>query len=372
MPGRVLVDHQLQQLLERDWLFVPGSPNCPNVAASFLQPASLDLPVMNRCFLVKDRVLPYKKLVSELIQSISIVKVDLGAPEGAVLLKGQTYLAHCGRVKLPAHCRGSLSPKSSIGRVDVMVRGVFDGSGLYDTIGCGEEGDLWIEISPRSFNVRLREFQTLSQMMIFSHQDGEEDAEEDKVPLAKRLDLLYTNQGISIQPQVHFNGAIILHLGLTSDDHAPIGWEALATNEVVDLSQVRTHELGLFFRPLHANSNASVTLEKDRFYILATQERISVPTSLSAEMIPFSHHIGELRAHYAGFFDPGFGFPLKGTGGVLEVRPHETVTIFDGQPICLIEYFRNLALPAKPYGQAGNNYQSQRGAKLAKYFQDAV
>ena len=58
-------------------------------------------------------------------------------------------------------------------------------------------------------------------------------------------------------------------------------------------------------------------------------------------MIPFSQHVGELRAHYAGFFDPGFGFGVdgstKGTIGVLEVRPHETITVYDGQPICLME-----------------------------------
>eukprot|EP00961_Rhodomonas_salina_P228888 3093659-Rhodomonas_salina.1 len=53
--------------------------------------------------------------------------------------------------------------------------------------------------------------------------------------------------------------------------------------------------------------------------------RVCVPVHLSAEMVPFSHHVGELRAHYAGFFDPGFGYgregELKGTVGVLEVWP---------------------------------------------------
>ena len=46
---------------------------------------------------------------------------------------------------------------------------------------------------------------------------------------------------------------------------------------------------------------------------------------LSAEMVPFSHHVGELRAHYAGFFDPGFGFgragEIKGTVSILNPRP---------------------------------------------------
>lgn len=59
---------------------------------------------------------------------------------------------------------------------------------------------------------------------------------------------------------------------------------------------------------------------------------------------------------------------LKGTVGVLEVRPHETITIYHGQPICLIQFFFNTATPDKAYGHAGNNYQGQRGPKLAKYF----
>jgi dCTP deaminase len=63
-------------------------------------------------------------------------------------------------------------------------------------------------------------------------------------------------------------------------------------------------------------------------------------------MVPFSHHVGELRAHYAGFFDPGFGYgregELKGAVGVLEVRPHETITIYDGQVThdMLLDYLR--------------------------------
>lgn len=109
-----------------------------------------------------------------------------------------------------------------------------------------------------------------------------------------------------------------------------------------------------------------------RFYILATKERVSVPLHLSAEMVPFSHHVGELRAHYAGFFDPGFGFgaagEINGTVGVLEVRPHETINIYHGQPICLMEFFKNSHPPLRPYGFVGSSYQGQEGPKLAKYF----
>ena len=58
----------------------------------------------------------------------------------------------------------------------------------------------------------------------------------------------------------------------------------------------------------------------------------------------------------------------EGTVGVLEVRPHETITVYDGQPICLMEFYFNAKCPDKPYGLANNNYLKQSGPKLAKFF----
>lgn len=393
-----LNDLEIRDLILNESLFLGDDPIRKHFA-SFVQPASVDLPIENECYLVKDKILPYGRRIRDLIDSLVIMKVDLTS--GAILLKGQTYLARCGTIKMPKHCRGSLSPKSSIGRVDIMVRGIFDGCGLYDSIRGGEEGDLWMEISPRSFNVRVFEKQTFSQMMLFASRIPSHIEEN------FNYSLLFNHNGKSIKPEMHHNGAIVLHLGLTKDDKEEkedeekkeekedclrkrmkenvddiVGWEAIHTNDVVDLSKPNSHPAEQFFRPIFSSQCKDklnghvgidrITLEKDRFYILATKERISIPTMFSAEMIPFSHHIGELRAHYAGFFDPGFGFgrsgEIKGTVGVLEVRPHETVTIFDGQPICLIEYFKNTSKPSVVYGDAGNSYQSQRGAKLAKYF----
>lgn len=303
---------------------------------------------------------------------------------------------------MPEDCRGSLSPKSSIGRVDMMVRGVFDGCGLYDTIDAGQTGELWMEISPKSFNVKAKEGSALSQMMVFKK--GEK---RDRMGWPA---LLFEGKGVPVERvHCHHDGSIVLSIGLSREeeeeegssqeslidrhedhmDNMPtpkkrarkthiLGWEALPTNEIIDLSKVNAHDPTLFFKPIFSSSAGSgsmrdrVTLEKDKFYILATKERISVPTFLSAEMVPFSHHIGELRAHYAGFFDPGFGYgkagEIHGTIGVLEVRPHETMTIFDGQPIALMVFFQNTQEPKVSYGQAGNSYQNQRGPKLAKYF----
>ncbi len=68
---------------------------------------------------------------------------------------------------------------------------------------------------------------------------------------------------------------------------------------MIDLTKIGTHDPRKFFRPIFCHgggaSEGRLTLEKDRFYILATKERVSIPVHLSAEMVPFSHHVGELR-----------------------------------------------------------------------------
>jgi len=60
---------------------------------------------------------------------------------------------------------------------------------------------------------------------------------------------------------------------------------------VIDLTQVGVHDPRKFFRPIASHggnaNDARLTLEKDRFYILATKERVSIPVHLSAEMVSF-------------------------------------------------------------------------------------
>jgi hypothetical protein len=108
-------------------------------------------------------------------------------------------------------------------------------------------------------------------------------------------------------------------------------------------------------------------LEKDTFYILTTKEAIRVPSGYSMELVPSSHLMGELRVHYAWFFDPGWWGDFWRVG-VLEVRPYEDLIIYDGQPICLAQLYTNKAIPDQVYGDAWNNYHQQEWPKLAKYF----
>ena len=57
-----------------------------------------------------------------------------------------------------------------------------------------------------------------------------------------------------------------------------------------------------------------------------------MPPDYAAEMVPFDPLVGEFRVHYAGFFDPGFGYAGAGGRGaraVLEVRSREVPFILE-------------------------------------------
>ncbi len=88
-------------------------------------------------------------------------------------------------------------------------------------------------------------------------------------------------------------------------------------------------------------------------------------------MIAYDTGSGELRTHYAGFFDSGFGGTPEAGGAraVLEVRSHDVpFLIEDGQTFCSMKFEPNTEIPDFVYGtEIESNYQGQ-GLKLGKHF----
>jgi dCTP deaminase len=146
-----------------------------------------------------------------------------------------------------------------------------------------------------------------------------------------------------------------------------------------DLTAMLDYDPLEFWEPIRFHTTSSLILDPDEFYIFMTREAIAVPPEYAAEMMPYDTRAGEFRVHYAGFFDPGFGWDVR-TGragssrGVLEVRSHEIPFLLEhGQTVGWLRYERMAARPDVLYGAgAMSNYQGQ-GLKLAKQFgQSAV
>lgn len=81
---------------------------------------------------------------------------------------------------------------------------------------------------------------------------------------------------------------------------------------------------------------------------------------------------GRIRTHYAGFFDPGFGYGdggVLGTKVVMEVRAREVpFLVCDGQISFKVLYERLAARPERLYGMGlGSSYQYQT-LTLSKHF----
>jgi dCTP deaminase len=90
-------------------------------------------------------------------------------------------------------------------------------------------------------------------------------------------------------------------------------------------------------------------------------------------MMAYDPTSGELRTHYAGFFDPGFGFDgegrFDGSRAALEVRAHDVPFMIEHrQRVCKLTFDRMLEAPDQLYGDSiGSNYQRQQET-LGKHF----
>ena len=168
------------------------------------------------------------------------------------------------------------------------------------------------------------------------------------------------------------DGSLLLSVDLRGNEGS-IGYHArMGTQKAIEFSR-RDYELGDFFEPIRTPPDGVLMLRRGDFYILGTCERVRVPTRYAGEIVPMDARAGEFRAHYAGFFDPGFGFgregEVEGCTAVLEIRAFENLLLRHGQPIAKFIFEQVAELPDLIYGiDLGSHYAFQPGVRLGKQF----
>jgi dCTP deaminase len=327
-----------------------------------IQPASLDLRLGSTAFRVRASFLPGRHAtVAERIAHLKLHQIDLS--HGAVLETGCVYIVPLmERLALAAELSAAANPKSSTGRLDVFTRVISDRARGFDQIPAGYHGPLYVEISPRTFPILVREGSRLSQIRF---RQGE--ATLDAAALAE----LHGRERLVDDPEADIGSGIAVSVDLAGG-RGPVGYRAKRHTGVIDVERRDSYEVGEFWEPIRGRPDQSLVLDPNEFYILASKEAVQVPPDYAAEMVPFDPLVGEFRVHYAGFFDPGFGYASSGGGGaraVLEVRSREVPFILEhGQTVGRLMFERMLARPERLYGQSiGSNYQAQ-GLKLSKHF----
>ncbi|MGD0334317.1 MAG: 2'-deoxycytidine 5'-triphosphate deaminase [Xanthobacteraceae bacterium] len=336
-------------------------------AAGQIQPASLDLRLGSVAYRVRASFLPGPG--TAVARRIAELKLhEFALTNGAVLETGCVYIVPLlESLALPADIAAATNPKSSTGRLDVFTRVIADETRGFDRVAPGYHGPLYAEISPKTFPVLVREGSRLSQMRLHRG-DAVLNAEALRALHARErlVDRAEAVMGDGVAVSVDLSGA-----GVRNADGI-VGYRAKRHTAVIEVERRAVYDIADFWEPIAARADQSLILDPDEFYILASTEAVQVPPDYAAEMVPFDPLVGEFRVHYAGFFDPGFGY--AGAGGlgsraVLEVRSREVPFILEhGQIVGRLVYEKMLARPDQLYGTGiGSNYQAQ-GLKLSKHF----
>ena len=337
-----------------------------------IQPASIDLRLGAVAYRVRASFLPGPGIaVTKRIAELKLHEFPLTG--GAVLETGCVYIVPLlERLALPADVAGATNPKSSTGRLDVFTRVIADETRGFDRVAAGYCGPLYAEISPKTFPVLVHEGSRLSQMRLHRG-NAALDAEalrglHARERLVDRAEAVM-GDGIAVSIDLSGSGVRQPH---SDNGRGIVGYRAKRHTAVIDVERRAAYDVGEFWEPIAARLDRSLILDPDEFYILASTEAVQVPPDYAAEMVPFDPLVGEFRVHYAGFFDPGFGY--AGSGGlgaraVLEVRSREVPFILEhGQVVGRLVYEKMLARPDQLYGAGiGSNYQAQ-GLKLSKHF----
>jgi dCTP deaminase len=354
-PG-VLPDHAIHDMAARGEILTEQP-----FADTQVQPASLDLRLGSVAYRVRASFLAGSgRRVADRLAEFTMHEVDLS--KGAVLEKGCVYVVPLlESLALPVGITAVANAKSSTGRLDLLTRTITDSGVEFDRIATGYTGPLYAEICPRSFSVLVRPGMRLNQIRFRSGQavlsDADLRARHAKAPLVSGKAVIDDGLGFSVDLRPSVGNLV--------------GYRAKPHTGVIDLDLIGHYDPAEFWEKIETDEGR-IILDPGAFYILVSQEAVTIPPDCAAEMAPYLAMVGEFRVHYAGFFDPGFGYgPAGGTGarGVLEVRCHEAPFVLEhGQVVGRLVYERMAALPEVLYGSdLASNYQGQ-GLKLSKHF----
>lgn len=357
------------------------------------QPNSIDLRLGEKAYRVRCSFLPEEESVEQKLDKLS--QYDFSITDGAILEPNCVYIIPLlEELHLPSHIspqktlfNGSnngvdyqiisgehlsakANPKSTTGRLDVFTRVITDYSHRFEEIHSGYDGQLYLEVVPKSFPIKVRTGQRLNQLRI---RHGYTVLSDQEILRTHSSDpLLFNEQGSPVAvDDLKVNNGLFLSVNLHGKEGQIVGYKAKKHRDYIDLNNINYYEVPEFWEPIYHQPDDHLILEPEAFYIFASKERCRIPEYLAAEMIAYDTGSGELRTHYAGFFDSGFGGRVedKGARAVLEVRSHDVpFLIEDGQTFCSMKFEPNTEVPNSVYGDdIKSNYQGQE-LRLGKHF----
>jgi dCTP deaminase len=361
-PG-VLNKEQTKQLVENKII--------TNLDVGNIDSSSFDLHLSKLGWKMKGSIKPDRHTsCSKIIKDYKDTNLDL--TNLTTLETGSTYIIQIKEdLNLPEGMRffGRTTGKSSIGRLDVLTRLIVDKCHSYDTVDEEYSGSLYLEATPITFPINVKEGVALSQLRLFRGLPVWSEIKKEEIELFGKLILDKNFEPKKIQEVSE------LRVNLAPDpktEHS--AYCALKKNNNKELEIDLTKEKGSyypedFWEPIQCQNGELLEIKPEAFYILRSKERFRLPKDVAVYCQGISETLGELRIHYAGFVHPCFGFRREeGTPVIFEVRGHNVKTFLrDGETLANIIFYR-MSQPADELTEE-SDYENQELA-LSKYFKE--
>ncbi len=366
----VLPSQEIRQLIRTGCIRSPEA-----IGDNQIQPASIDLRLGREALHVQASFLPGQSctlLTKATAPDLFVNKIDLTGSTPALLHPGYVYIIPLMEsLALPPDVQGIANPKSTTGRLDILIRLITESGNEFERVPRNYSGQLYVEVITRTFPIRIRAGMTLNQLRFVR---GTTAPTGDST-LRKLDDLVADDRNGNGAGQTAINRGWPITVDLEGNDpSAVIAYQARKQDVPIELDKINYYNVADFWTPIMRPSSGRLVLQPDGFYLLASKRPIRVRPDQAGEMVPYDPTMGEFRVHYAGFFDPGFGYgvqgEISGTKAVLEVRAtHEMpVLLEDDQLVGRLNYYKMARIPDKLYGFAiGSSYQ-QQGLALSKQF----
>ncbi len=275
---------------------------------------------------------------------------------------------NCYVFKLKEKLRGSLvdgnihgqaTAKSSLGRLDVIARLIVDGMDEYEgfkpQVLTKSSGDMYLEIAPISFDIRLKPNISLSQLRLFYGAPEQSVIEDNPTLIESILIGREDDQGF-------------LSVDTTPVEIAGLKVSAYrACNETMNKSPIDIWEKKNEEKPNPCDywvfeeseydpkmSIYRMRVKNGQFYLLRSKELIALPSSIAVYCRPMDETLGEMRIHYAGFVHPFFGTGRTdrkyGTPLMFEIRGHNVdVSLEDREKLAKLIFYRMSENAEKEY-----------------------
>ena len=181
-----------------------------------IQPASLDLRLGKTAWRVRASFLPGKdSSVQQKLDRFALHQIDL--TNGAVLETGCVYIVPLlEEFNLPADISASANPKSSTGRLDIFTRVITNNAQQFDMMPAGYSGQLYLEVSPRTFPIVARTGSRLSQIRF---RTGQAVLDADELLVLHQTETLVAAE----EPNIDGRG-IAMSIDLTGDENGLVGY----------------------------------------------------------------------------------------------------------------------------------------------------